>query len=127
MEINRIRSSETFPYRLTILTNKDDESKEVAAFTKEPDSKDVQVKSLGMYWPDQVYSLSHVAIPFPPKDPIYGEKGRIQQSEVPTIGSWHPRGEKGVLQISAAQFLRIRYNPFFHYIEKTIDAELAPY
>jgi len=34
------------------------------------------------------------------------------------LGSLEPRGERGVLRVSLNHFMRLRYNPFFPYIEK---------
>jgi len=68
-------------------------------------------------WPGGLYSLSHVALPFPMNDPLYG-KLKPDDSTMIHLGSTDLRGERGVLQISAADMLRLRWNPFYPYIEK---------
>jgi pimeloyl-ACP methyl ester carboxylesterase len=71
---------------------------------------------LGLAWPDDVYSLSHVALPFPPGDPLYG--GRPEQSSPGIrLGNIAFRGERAVLQISPSAMLRLRWNPFYPYLE----------
>src|SRR5262249_51837650 len=107
-----------------LVTNQDSHTTTVVALTKEAGSPGISREELGLGWPPQVYSLSHVAIPFPPNDPLYGEEGRIKGTRIPKIGAWHPRGEKGILKISAAQFMRIRYNPFYAYLQKRLEKDI---
>ena len=54
--------------RLTIIAIATPDSSTVARRSKAPRSPDVDILSLGMVWPSNVYSLAHVAIPFPPDD-----------------------------------------------------------
>jgi len=112
-------TDKTFPFRLTMITNASPESVDVVARTKEPFTDEVKVVGLAQSWPPNVYSLAHVAIPFPPTDPLYGPigvDGRVQ------LGNLAPRGEKHVLKISAADLLRLRYNPFHEYmIQRVVE------
>ena len=77
------------------------------------------IEELELEWPRSIYSLSHVAIPFPPDDPLYGRGGQDEELYF-TLGSLEPRGERGVLQVSIENLMRLRYNPFYPYIEKSI-------
>ena len=72
---------------------------------------------LDLAWPKSIYSLSHVALPFPANDPLYGVEEEEQSPGI-RLGSLAPRGEKGVLQVPAADMLRQRWNPFYSYIEQ---------
>lgn len=76
------------------------------------------VKQTGMQWPQHIYSLSHVALPFAPTDSLYGatpdEEGKLH------IGELETKGEKGVLNIAASDMLRLRYNPFYASMESKI-------
>jgi hypothetical protein len=58
-----------------------------------------------------------VALPFPANDLLYGVED-AEQSPGIRLGSLAPRGEKGVLQLPAADMLRQRWNPFYTYIEQ---------
>ncbi len=72
-------------------------------------------------WPEEVYSLSHVALPFPPEDPVYGGSQAAPSPGV-QLGNLVMRGENGVLTISPAAMLRMRWNPFYSYLEgRTMD------
>ncbi len=66
-------------------------------------------------WPREVYSLSHIALPFPPDNPIYGDGSSTEGETRIVLGALAPRGERGMLRLSADYFMRTRYNPFFSY------------
>ena len=79
-----------------------------------------EIQVLNLSWPKNVYSLSHVALPFPIEDSLYGPEGvhyvkRIQ------IGATSTRGERGVLGVSADEILRQKWNPFFPYLISRTD------
>lgn len=77
--------------------------------------------ALRQTWPDDVYSLSHVALPFPPEDPLYGGSEAAASPGV-QLGNLGMRGETGVLTVSPAAMLRMRWNPFYSYVEgRTLD------
>jgi len=68
----------------------------------------------------EIYSLSHIAVPFRPDDPVYGDgaaRGEDEPHRV-VLGALAPRGEQGVLQLRADYFLRARYNPFYGFQER---------
>lgn len=103
-------------YTLTLVTNIDADSADVVARRWLPGSQQVEVQALGLRWPEDVYSLSHVALPFPPDDTIYGG---YPASDGPGIhlGNLALRGERGALAISASTQLRLRWNPFYLWLE----------
>ena len=69
-------------YRLTIITNADDESDDVIERVTEADSDVEKSRPLGLSYPRGFYSLSHVALPFPVSDALYGaEPDRPRISE----------------------------------------------
>ena len=106
-------------FTLDFVTNRERRSREVAVLSWRPDDQEPTVSLPGLSWPDVLYSLSHVALPFPPDDPLYGGS---QAGESPgiTIGDIALRGERGVLQISAAEMLRLRWNPFYPYLQQRV-------
>jgi hypothetical protein len=75
---------------------------------------------LDLEWPRGVFSLSHVAMPFAPDDPIYGVGGRDDDPRDLRLGAAAARGEKGVLAVPIDQLMRMRYNPFFSFVEQRI-------
>ncbi len=56
----------------------------------------ITTEPLGLSWPESIYSLSHVALPFPIDDPIYGGEGHGRELGSVSLGRLSPRGEKGV-------------------------------
>lgn len=83
-------------------------------------------ESTDLIWPRHVYSLSHVALPFPPNDPFYG--ATPEHSNGLNIGKLETKGEKGLLNIAASDMLRLRYNPFYNNMQSTMISfiESAP-
>jgi hypothetical protein len=69
-----------------------------------------------MSWPPDVYSLSHVALPFAPDDPLYGN-GSGKESPGIQLGDLALRGERGALAIGDSAQIRQRWNPFYAYLE----------
>jgi alpha-beta hydrolase superfamily lysophospholipase len=108
------------PFALTLLTNADENSLRVVLRTRRPGVEEIGQLSLGLSWPSDVYSLSHVALPFPPNDPLYGGLQVDHRAEGLQIGKLALRGERGVLRISAADMLRLRWNPFHSYMEQRL-------
>jgi len=116
--IQRLEEKDPLPYDLTIVTNVGDDSSEVIARTRPATSNAISEIPLGLRWPAGIFSLSHIAIPFPPDDLIYGRISRLSPESRMNLGSLEPRGERGVLRVSLNHFMRLRYNPFFPYIKK---------
>jgi alpha-beta hydrolase superfamily lysophospholipase len=125
-----LEKSIELPYRLTIITNASADSPKVIEKTKGPRTKRFSSTNLRLKWPADVYSLSHVAVPFCPDDWVYGEKDSGRKGYDLRLGSIAPRGERNLLRIPKGKLMRLRYNPFFDYVEKrlrkTISAELKP-
>ena len=113
----RLLGDNGLPFGLTLLTNVDPESDRLLARLKPAGSRDSEDLPTDLSWPPGVFSLSHVAIPFPPDDPVYG--GIFEHSDDEnriTLGSVSIHGERNLLQIPDNYFLRLRYNPFFDYL-----------
>ncbi len=81
----------------------------------------ITTEPLGVSWPESIYSLSHVALPFPIDDPIYGGEGRGRDLGSVALGRLSPRGEKGALIVPAEVLMRMTWNPFFPYLAERIE------
>lgn len=108
------------PYRFTLITNENERSLAAVEKSKAPGSGNTSVTPIGLSWPQEVYSLSHVAIPFPLDDPLYGQHHSNAPEYGMNLGTFEPRGERGVILVPLEQLMRLRYNPFFPYIEQRI-------
>lgn len=122
----KLKADASLPYRLTVITNVSGNSQDMAEKTKAPHTAKVDTRLLDLKWPQGVYSLSHVAIPFPPDDPVYGTVQTVgsEYRGLP-LGALSPRGETRLLTAPVAQLMRLRHNPFFSYIEARVDQEIA--
>jgi hypothetical protein len=69
-------------------------------------------------WPHGMYSLSHVALPFPPDDGLYGYAPNEDFGVF--LGALEVRGERGTLLVSAENLMRASCNPFFDYLRERI-------
>jgi hypothetical protein len=106
-------------YFLALISNESIDSSKVAAFQRAPGSREKTVIPLNLTWPAGVYSLSHVALPFAPDDPLYGGNTAAESPGV-QLGNVVLRGENGVLHINPAGLLRMHWNPFYDYMEQRV-------
>jgi esterase/lipase len=81
--------------------------------------------ALPYQWSKGLYSLSHLAMPISPNDPLYGNADAPKSPGI-QLGHLAIYGETGVLQISSASLLRQRWNPFHSYIKQRVLAFLEP-
>jgi len=104
-------------YAVTVLLNSGPASLDVDAWHLDATAEKGELTATTLHWPAQIYSLSHIALPFRPDDPVYGAGafGEDGQSTGIALGALAPRGERGMLQLRADYFMRTRYNPFFAY------------
>ena len=105
------------PFHYTLVTNTSGNSQEILARTRAAGETGFTATPLNMEWPNSVYSLSHVSLPFKSDDRWYGG---IESSKS-SLGTLAPRGETAILRTPIARFMRLRYNPFFDYLaERTL-------
>jgi hypothetical protein len=116
---------QSLPFDLTVITNQSPDTRKVHALQKKAGKGGVFPAPLALSWPGGVYSLSHVAPPFPPSDPLYGSR-QEDGGRPATLGSLEPRGEKGLLRVGIADLMRLRYNPFYAYLEARIMERYFP-
>ena len=124
--LEQLEASGDLPYRLTVITNAaDSDSTQVEARSRAPRTSTTESNPLQMTWPDGVYSLAHVAIPFAPDDPVYGASDDPQgRYHGLPLGALQPRGESHLLTAPLSQLMRLRHNPFFSYVERRIVDEI---
>ena len=117
---SRLIADKHLPFTFTLVTNSTTDSRAVAAFSKAPYTSAAQrVVPLDQNWPRGVFSLSHVALPFPPDDPLYGAQAPEDAKQL-FLGQQALQGERGVLKIPENFLLRLRHNPFYDYEQARI-------
>ncbi|HHO0937279.1 TPA: alpha/beta hydrolase [Aeromonas hydrophila] len=116
-------------YRLTVVGNQAPASIRTQASSLPAGGGPEQIQPLDIDYPREIYSLSHVALPFPMDDPLYGMAPRPEQREQYGInlGGLALRGERGVLIVNPGALTRTSSNPFFPYLqEKVIETLTVP-
>jgi alpha-beta hydrolase superfamily lysophospholipase len=108
-------------FRTTVIANAGPGLAEVAEFRMDSGSEAEKVRDLGLTYPADNFSLSHVALPFPPDDPLYGSHPIETERYGINLGALAPRGEVGVLIVALDSLLRVSSNPFFPYLIERID------
>ena len=109
------------PFAVSLLTNREERDRRVELREKQAMQTLVHRTQTQLSWPVGVYSLSHIALPFPPEDSIYG----IKPGNSFSLGCLEPRGEKNVLLIPASSVLRLRSNPFYEIVEQHIRSRIV--
>lgn len=112
-------------FRLTLVTNAGPDTPAVEERMGEAAGAEERRRRLDLAWPPGLFSLSHVALPFPVEDGLYGMAPAADDAFGARLGAIAPRGESGVLVMSLDSLLRASSNPFFPYLRGRI-AETLP-
>jgi alpha-beta hydrolase superfamily lysophospholipase len=116
----QLMADASLPFAIILVGNESAADRRVIARYKAPGTAEVVPSdSLSGTWPDDAIALSHVDLPFPPDDPLYGRYPPQEPGQV-FLGQLAIRGERGVLKIPAQWLLRLRHNPFYEYQERRV-------
>ena len=117
---HRMMANPDLPFAVTFITNGNPHSTSVVVQHKAPFSLEASdIENLNLNWPRDVVSLSHIALPFPPDDPLYGQRPPPGDDLV-FLGNLAFKGEQGLLKLPPEWLLRMRYNPFYDYLQKRV-------
>jgi alpha-beta hydrolase superfamily lysophospholipase len=112
-------------FRATVIANAGPGSDAMVERVTEAGSTVEEARPLDLAYPHEVFSLSHVALPFPVSDGLYGMDPDPADDFGINLGALATRGERGALIVSLDSLLRMTSNPFFPYmldrIAETID------
>lgn len=111
------------PFDLSVLANAGPDTDSVVVRRRSAGTDVQRVEPNAMSWAPEVFSLSHVALPFDSRDPVYGAE-RPEKSTLIYLGRPELRGERGLLAVSPATLMRLRHNPFFDYMRARIETFL---
>lgn len=109
-------------YNLVRIANQNSSSMAVSEWRQTAGGLEEQEHPLPYAFPQGVYSLSHVALPFPTDDPVYGLTPRKNEFYGIELGRLHFLGELNTLIINANTGMRLYSNPFYPYMEQRIFA-----
>ncbi|MCL2484533.1 MAG: alpha/beta hydrolase, partial [Endomicrobia bacterium] len=111
-------------YKMTIIGNAAPGDSSAVEFSAKPGEMDFAARKLGMVYPPDVFSLSHISLPFPEDDPLYGSSPDPKNKNEFGLNLGlisNAQGERGVLGINMNLFFRISSNPLFSYIAERIE------
>jgi alpha-beta hydrolase superfamily lysophospholipase len=112
-------------YRRVVVTNTSPDTRDVEVRSAEAGSVTVTHRPLAMAWPAEMFSLTHVGVPFPPDDPLYGFDSSGGLPGLLPLGRLSPRGERGVLVVGTDSLMRLSSNPFFPFVAERIAQWVA--
>lgn len=107
-------------YDLVKIANRNSNTTAVSEWRQEAGSLAEQEQPLALEFPNGVFSLSHVALPFAVDDPVYGLTPNTDEDYGIRLGSLHLLGETKTLIINASAGMRLYCNPFYPYMETRI-------
>jgi alpha-beta hydrolase superfamily lysophospholipase len=116
----RLMTDKSLPFTVTFISNESPETSNVVARHKQPFSVEPEKpQALGANWPVDVLSLSHIALSFPPDDPLYGRYPPEDNNFI-YLGQIALRSERGLHRLPTDLLLRMRYNPFYQSLENKL-------
>ena len=112
-------------FEVTVIANAAPGRAEAVARTTPAGSTATTEQALSLAFPIDVFSLSHVALPFPQTDGLYGATPDPAEDFGIQLGAISARGERGALIVALDALLRQSSNPFFPYVLERIS-EVIP-
>ena len=117
---DRLLGGPVLPFDLEIVTNEKNDESPVSSWIRAAGSSEVQHVPTSLLWPRDLFALSHVAVPVPPDDPVYGEIQPAKHDGRIWLGHAALYGERDMLVVPETALLRVRYNPFFPWMTQRI-------
>ncbi|WP_145513412.1 alpha/beta hydrolase [Yersinia massiliensis] len=111
-------------YSATVITNVSPQSNETVAITTLAGQTNETTVPTGLIYPPDIFSLSHVALPFPMSDSLYGRYPEPRDQYGISLGTFAARGERAVLVVGLDSLMRISSNPFYPYMLQRIDDKI---
>jgi alpha-beta hydrolase superfamily lysophospholipase len=121
--LDRLTPTSPQPYRFTSIINASDDSDATVERSTAPGQLQSEDHALSLPYPPGIFSLSHLAIPIPMDDPLYGLQSdpKAQPEFGFSLGAMSARGERGSLVVDQDFLMRLPSNPFFPYLLERVD------
>jgi alpha-beta hydrolase superfamily lysophospholipase len=113
-------------FRTTVIANAGEGQPAVVERSIDADATTATTRALGVDYPAELFSLSHIAMPFPSDDALYGITPTTEEDFGIHLGAVAPRGERGALVLDLNGVFRISSNPFLPYLLEKMEADMAP-
>jgi alpha-beta hydrolase superfamily lysophospholipase len=121
--LERLTPTAPQTYRFTAIVNAGEDTDATLERSIAPGQLLAVDKPLELPYPPGIFSLSHLAIPIPPDDPLYGthpdpkSRGEFGLN----LGALDARGERGALIVDQDFLTRLPSNPFFPYLLARVE------
>ncbi|MFO1398763.1 MAG: alpha/beta hydrolase [Burkholderiales bacterium] len=124
--VERLAPTTPQPYRFTVIGNASDQDSAVVERSTAPGQVAATTRPLPLVYPPGIFSLSHLAIPIPMDDPLYGltPDPKTKDDYGYNLGAMSARGERGTLVVDQDFLTRLPSNPFFPYLLERIDQQI---
>ena len=124
--LERLMPTTPQAYRFTAIVNASDDTDATVERTIAPGKLEVTERPLDLPYPAGIFSLSHLAIPIPPDDPLYGtQPDPAARTEFGlNLGALEARGERGALVVDQDFLTRLPSNPFFPYLLARVEESI---
>jgi len=124
--LERLTPTTPQAYRFTAVVNAGDDVDDTVERTIAPGELQATERPLGLQYPAGIFSLSHLAIPIPPDDPLYGtQPDPANRTEFGlNLGALDARGERGALIVDQDFLTRLPSNPFFPYLIARVEESI---
>lgn len=101
---------------IVVVSNIKNRTEEVSVMRSRDGRVTDESGDLDLKWTGFTFSLAHISLPISPENPIYG-RGTL-------LGELNIKGEKGIVTVPTDMLMRLRYNEFFDYVEKSIEEKI---
>jgi alpha-beta hydrolase superfamily lysophospholipase len=114
------------PYRFTSIVNASEDSNATLERSIAPGKLEPLDRPLNLPYPPGIFSLSHLAIPIPMDDPLYGMQPdpKTRDEFGFNLGAMDARGERGALVVDQDFLTRLPSNPFFPYLIERVQENI---
>jgi len=126
MALSEMLPSTPKQYQISVIGNDASvkESLNTVLRTFAPGATTASQRQLDIQYPADIFSLSHIAVPFPMDDPLYGVTPRKDEYFGIQLGTLAPRGERGALMVSMDFITRMSANPFYPLMLERIETDI---
>jgi alpha-beta hydrolase superfamily lysophospholipase len=121
--LDRLTPTEPQNYRFTAIANAGDDTDATVERSIAPGQLQAVERPLQWRYPKGIFSLSHLSIPIPPDDPLYGtspDPARRDEFGL-NLGALEARGERGALIVDQDFLTRLPSNPFYGYVQARVE------
>jgi len=121
--VDRLTPTTPQTFRFTVISNAGDDTDATVERSIAPGQLSAETRPLNLPYPPGIFSLSHLAIPIPVDDPLYGMRPdpKTKDEFGYNLGVLDARGERGALIVDQDFLMRLSSNPFFPYLLARID------